>query len=591
MIGVSEKRPGREQGLALLVLVAAIGFASSWLFLRHLHGASETIDVARRERNAEVLARAKEALIGYVAMKAADPDERNPGRLPCPEPAAWAGIEAAEGVAAPGVQGGISVPSCTSVGRLPWRTLGLGPLVDAHGEPLWYVVGPGWRLTTGASLLEIHSDRGGTLTVDGQQGQVVALIIAPGPALEVAAAPGCAARDQRHPSTGRRKAAPGIDPRNYLECFDEAALAFSTRSPATSFNDQVVAVTAAELMPAIEAAIAKRIESQIVPRLKEVYTPAGWGFAGTAPLYPFAAPFENPGPGPGTSSYRGVAGTYAGLLPFNQTQNCTPSPDNPRCVPDFLVFSKATPDVQVGGSGSIRTQSSCTWQGDTFICEGEYGEPSIALEVRVRIANVAMGLRRFAPAGIAVVAQDDYWGPGGNPPTASGAQAVPHQAVVTLQPDGSALLSVKTDLLPDIGTAGWGTYARYLVRIPRATIGDHALLDASDDTTGWFVRNRWFRLLYYAVAPGHTATALPSPPACTTGVDCLSVANLEPQTAQHAFLILAGRNLGSLPRPSGSLAAYLEAGNAGGAYERRPTSRAFPPFNDRFVVIAQNPSP
>ena len=61
------------------------------------------------------------------------------------------------------------------------------------------------------------------------------------------------------------------------------------------FNDHVVALSAAELLPALEAAIAKRIERDIVPPLKRVYATAAWGLSSANPVFPFAAPFADPG--------------------------------------------------------------------------------------------------------------------------------------------------------------------------------------------------------------------------------------------------------------------------------------------------------
>lgn len=46
---------------------------------------------------------------------------------------------------------------------------------------------------------------------------------------------------------------------------------FVSTGPSTSFNDQVVRITVADIMPAIEAAIASRVEREIVPILKRVY--------------------------------------------------------------------------------------------------------------------------------------------------------------------------------------------------------------------------------------------------------------------------------------------------------------------------------
>jgi len=58
----------RQQGMALLVLLAAILLAGSWMLVSRLNAESGMISAVNRSRNAEVLIRARQALIGYVAQ-------------------------------------------------------------------------------------------------------------------------------------------------------------------------------------------------------------------------------------------------------------------------------------------------------------------------------------------------------------------------------------------------------------------------------------------------------------------------------------------------------------------------------------------
>src|SRR5204862_4374546 len=134
----------------------------------------------------------------------------------------------------------------------------------------------------------------GRLSIDGvavPSSDVIAVLIAPGPAIIVSSSTNCAARTQTRPTT-----APP-DWRNYLECqnaTNPADNTFVTTGPSGSFNDQLVTITASELIPALEGAIAKRIELEIVPSLQTVYTATGWGFGGTKPVYHYAATFGDP---------------------------------------------------------------------------------------------------------------------------------------------------------------------------------------------------------------------------------------------------------------------------------------------------------
>lgn len=553
----------RERGAALLALLAAIMLGASWLLVSQLNAESRGFTAVNRARNAEVLNRAKQALIGYVAATAATAGENNPGRLPCPEHAWYVGNSDKEGVAGPSV--GVTSPGfgssdCASIGRLPWRTLGLEKLVDAASEPLWYVVRPTWRLTTSTSALLINSNTAGDITVDGEQ--VVALIIAPGAAMNAQAATGCTAQNQ-----ARSAPAASMNATNYIECFNSDFSQFVTTASSTSYNDQAVRITVADIMPAIEAVIANRIEREILPALKTVYTPAAWGMAtGANPVLPYAAPFASPGSGAGTSSYQGSSATYAGLLPFNQTQGCTESASNPRCTTAttggtaFLRFSKSGDDVQTAGSGSIRTQSSCAWQSTTYVCTGEYNQPSISLTFTLNVTNIAMGLRAFDSSQVTCTAVDDV---GNGLPT----QTVTCSSSVALRSNGAARLTVTTNALPDISGSGWGTYANYMINIPRAAFGDHSLLSTTNATTGWFARNEWYRLTYYAIAASNTASRLPAERSCTTVGDCLTLTAGSGASSKSALLVLAGRSVNGRTRPSATLTDYFEFGNAKAAYE------------------------
>src|SRR6267378_4714643 len=159
----------QQRGAALLVLLAVLVLGASWFLVSRLDALSAGIFTpSNRNHNALVLSQAKQALIGYVAMNAAQSGENNPGRFPCPEGAALVGTSA-EGISAPYVYVGpppLNAPTCATVGRLPWRTLGLDKLVDSSAEPLWYVVSPAWQLVTSATTLTINSNTIGQLNVD-----------------------------------------------------------------------------------------------------------------------------------------------------------------------------------------------------------------------------------------------------------------------------------------------------------------------------------------------------------------------------------------------------------------------------------------
>lgn len=584
----------RERGVALLAMLAVIALLASYFLVSRLNMESGGVAAANRIRSAAVLNQAKQALIGYVAQRAVQATENNPGRLPCPEAPGNFGDPANEGTAA----GNCSLPS---VGRLPWRTLGLDKLVDAAGEPLWYVVSTGWALsnsTTPPLTTNINSNSAGQITVNGTANDSVALIIAPGLAFTVAAAAGCAAWNQVRPKpTVEIPIIP--DWRNYLECENATSPAdasFVTTGPSGSFNDQVIRVTAADVLPAIEAAIANRIEREIVPVLKTVYgnadplTPSNWGVPPSSFAFPFPATFGDPT----TSGYLGQAGLYQGLLPFNYHSSSCPVGDS-RCSTNAITWG--TPSLSSsGGPGYLSGAPSCYVIGSTSYCEGYYYGGALNISMADPANDITRGLRTVNVTNHTGSFQS--WRRTGSSWVWLGVQSATLSR--SLASSGAANFNAGA-ALPSVPT--WGYYYIYANRLADSDFGDHALLNPIDPPnqtppglcpstgcTGWFVRNEWYRLLYYATAPNHAPGGTLS---CTTGATCLSVANVMPAGAQRAILFLSGRSVNGTTRPSATLADYLESGNATGAFTRMTisASASIPPaqrFNDRIVIIGSN---
>ena len=546
----------RQHGATLLALAAIVVLAVTWALVSAFSTAARGAALAAS--NARLLAEAKAALIAWTAANALEPAEDNPGRLPCPQ--AWGDVGSGnEGRAA---------PSCANpIGWLPWRTLGLPMMLDASGRQLWYVVSPGWHLPNASASLTLNSDTPAQLTLDGRP--AIALIIAPGRALASAPnaaqlAAGCSARVQ----SAALVVPP--NPRDFIECFGTPA--FRSAAPDNGanpvFNDQVVAISAADLLPALEAAIAKRIERDIVPPLRGVYSSAAWGLSAAHPVFPFAAPFANPG----SASFQGAAGTWQGLLPFNATQSCS----GPRCLPDLVGYAATPADA----AGTVDSQS-CVWESAAVRrCEGTYSANAVRIEMSATFTNVAMGLRALDASRLEVSARDNVmFGPWQPLPVTYG--AVINDGSTPGRPAGSATVTFGAQL-PDRGAMGWTGPAQFRIRVDRAVIGDHPLLDPAAPGTGWFVRNEWYRLVYYAIAPAHSASS-PSPRSCST---CLEIRN--PSGEARALLILAGRSLSGAARPNDRLEDFVEGANADLdlAFEGRPVNAA---FNDRVVVLDANP--
>jgi hypothetical protein len=548
----------RQRGVVMLLLMVLIALGTTWLVVSAASNATSRT-AAEREHNAAVLNQAKQALIAWFAINAREAGENNPGRLPCPEHPNQFGTSD-EGIAAPFP----GYPTCPAIGRLPWRTLGLDKLTDASGEPLWYVVSPGWSLSTSSSLLTINSNTLGQLSVDGQPNAAVALIIAPGQVMNVQTAAGCAARSQlRDPLV-----APDL--RDYLECDNAtwpADASFVTTGPVYLFNDQVLRVTVADVMPVLEKAIAIRIERDVAPALRKAYAatesgPGSWyGWSANSPTYPFAAPFADPN----SSNYRGSASpaTYQGLLPLATTA----------ANPGYVAWNPSSSSAwhSWSYSGAVNWYDCLTWFSATELwCEVNYsGRPVFGFWAQAY--NVGNTLRAFpAPALVTAAA------------LAAGAASF-NWYEGYLDYDGSAWIYAEV-VLPDeaVDVTRW-------FNLPISFLADHSLLDPNNATTGWFMRNQWHRLAFYAVsegfAPGWNSQCnTAGNPACLT-VNTPST----PAGGRRAVLALAGRSLSGQARPSANLADFLDTaenrdGNA--TFEQKPVNAT---FNDRIITIDANP--
>ena len=572
-------QPRYQRGVALLALLLVLVLGGTWFLVARMQELSANRTAADRARNAAVLNRAKQALIGYVVAQANHAGENNPGSLPCPE--APGSFNETNGTDGKMNSAGCALPA---VGRYPWRTIGTDKLVDASGEPLWYVVSPGWALTCVGCNTVVNSNSVGQLNIDGvpfasqaSDDTVVALIIAPGPAISVAASAGCAAWNQARPQTI------GLAPdlRNYLECenaTNPADANFVTTGPSGSFNDQVVKVTVADLMPGIEAAVADRLQrnTEFFATLKTVYTAPAWGLTGSSVLYPYAVPFADPS----TSPMQGANATYAGLLPVNYAETspgsgvpCVPA-GAPRCASSFVAWT-GTPNLSGPAiyspdcSATTPTQASCTfyYRCPLLSCILGGGSATLAFTLDGVTANVGMALRQFN-AGVAMTNVDAAGRNASGVLNADGSANVTLTGTTTVNYSASVVnpLLCALTTLALLGTFGC---LQANIAVPVLLLADHPILNPNNATYGWYLRNKWHEVTYYAVATNYSPAVRPGQPACTTGTNCLNVVNVAPNGAQRAIAILMGRGINGRARPSGTLADYLEFGNVGASYEKQ----------------------
>lgn len=331
-----------QQGVAMIIL-AVVVMGVAFIVVKTLNAASWKADRLRVTN--QTILQAKEALIARAVA-----DDNRPGSLPCPD-------TDNDGVAE--LFAGNQCPSY--IGRLPWRTLDVPDIRDAHGERLWYVLSRTHRDDSAAE--PINSDTIGEIAVSGvaPAAGVLAALISPGPALIRAGAPGIQLRDC--PANCN-------NPVNYLDSaggLDNAVWAVVggvvnlTQVPESdTFNDRLVAIHSDDIMPLVERRAAREIALAARTRYQNWKAVTGRGF------YPWPAPFNDPA-NPGL----GVNGTLHGHLPATATA---------------LVWTSAS--TTIGTCSGVNTP--------TLTCTATVGLG--VLTITGRVGNIAT---RFAEAPVA----------------------------------------------------------------------------------------------------------------------------------------------------------------------------------------------
>lgn len=563
--------------LAILVLGA-----SWWLVSAVQNPVNRT--ALERAQNARVLAEAKQAVLGWVAQNAADTTDWNPGKLPCPEALGNFQVPPAAGE---GVLQGFCAGAATAVGRLPWKSLGIDKPYDASGEVLWYVVSPGWKRDNSTSpepALGINSNAKGQLTVDGVANAAVAAIVAPGRKLAInpiasQSAQGCTA------TTQSRTTFPPVDSTHYLDCqsIGAASLRTAVADNATHevFNDQVVLITAKEVMDAIEGAVAARLAASVAPQLDMIYNSATWGVSATTPIYPYPARFANDaGTAFSPESYKGrrfsndadtTGSVTQGLLPMT-AQTCNTMTTG-RCDGTFVQWTLGTFSASQTGGTATTFSADCTSSNATQIrCVINYSQLlclvwcdiNATVSVRGDARNVGKTMKTLNASGATATP---------TAPSTAGA----FTASATLLADTAASARATWTVTLNGGSAGICGFliavlcsGSAVITIPVSPgFQDHAFVNpATTDAWYWFTANKWHEVTYYAVAPSHLPSAgthdcrlapPPSPPTLNgESGDCLTILGGSFPPNLRGILVFAGRSLANASRPNGNLSDLLE---------------------------------
>lgn len=218
-----------QGGYAMLGIIAAVGIAATAVVVTSLSATAMRNEQGRKDSNA--LALAKQALIASAASS-----NTRPGSLPCPD------------IDNDGLADHIAndpAAACTSsIGRLPWQTLGLPDLRDATGERLWYALSANFQEI---AVNRINAGTIGQLTVHEGENNTTGVVA-------VVAAPGLAVGSQR------RSANHVNNYEHYLESYSENTLTLNVLAHDTAHNDQMSVITPADIFSLVQRRVVKEVQ-------------------------------------------------------------------------------------------------------------------------------------------------------------------------------------------------------------------------------------------------------------------------------------------------------------------------------------------
>ena len=534
----SSKRLRSQHGAALIALVLALALGSGLVSIGWLEAAARSAHKALRTEAA--LAAARDGLIGYAASY---PDQHagrpGPGYLPCPDTSG---------------NGSPNTPcAANSIGRLPWRRLGLHDPRDGSGERLWYALADRFR-ANGYKYRPMNGETAAELVVDGRSG-IAAVVLAPGEPL--------AFQDR---SRGR------LDVEQYLEAGNETPrddTIVSRGAPLRvalpshdRLNDRVVAISRDELMTA-----AGRRALAAVRTVLERYRDAPWNTG----AFPWLAPWNDP-----PDAAVPVPGVIAGRLPI--------VPAGGTFVTSFRI-SGSLPGGTATASGTVDpadvrplvgaltvATGQCIWTGATRIdCTGEGRHvPGPGREWVFRVDLHVAG-------DVTIL-----------PPSPTDVRRRTIRGTVWVEASHVEVLDVSHGVATGRGRI---EFEPGPVDGALDVEGVAYALGVGEEVPGWLYENRWHHLLMFAIAPSYAAGARER---CDAPGRCLEVVRVsfdgrKDAESAIAIALYAGPELPHQRREIPDLSQWMEGENANPAnfrYEVRDSNES---FNDRIAVIAPAP--
>jgi len=267
--------PITQKGIAvwaILLLLSGVGAGMLYSVL----GASNPRQIAM-QKTITSLALAQQALLAYanqpLGLTECEANCPRPGDLPCPDRNNDGNAET-------------TCSNTARLGRLPWKTLGIGDVRDGSGERLWYAVSE--RYKNNPRLLPLNLDTPGAWSVlsaegvlwDATQGSgVAAVLIAP---MQPIVREDGWIQQRLESSSEVAKQYLDIHNQDNANPIEKTANGFVMATATTHFNDVVWPITASRMHQAMQ----KQVLSELKRSLR---------CNAPCPAYPTAAAVEDQG--------------------------------------------------------------------------------------------------------------------------------------------------------------------------------------------------------------------------------------------------------------------------------------------------------
>lgn len=273
----------QQQGATLIIMLIIMVMGIATALVSSL--SSTALKNTRQQTNSATLSQAKEALIAYAVTYGDSHSGKTHGYLPCPDLNTSVNPE------------GSSEPcgsqDVNTLGKLPWKTLGMPAQHDGNGECLWYAVSGTYK-NNPATAQTMNWDSTGKLRIFSSSGneilanEIVAVVIAPGATLS---------NQNRSSIAGTPVCGGNYLPENYLDNDTEHNInnadittgqfilphdhQDSNGNTSVSINDQFVYITRQDIWSSIQKRVA-----QAAKQCLDDYANSSSG------KYPWAAPVD-----------------------------------------------------------------------------------------------------------------------------------------------------------------------------------------------------------------------------------------------------------------------------------------------------------